>query len=99
MSNGCRTTGSPPQVRASTARRTDSFYAKIRSYWPGLADGTPAPTCCGVRPKIHGGGGCRRLPDPGRPRRTGLVNLFGIESPGLTASLAMADAVMASLDA
>ncbi len=82
--------------------RTDSFYAKIRSYWPGLADGTLAPTYCGVRPKIHGpevAAADFLIQGPAIHGVPGLVNLFGIESPGLTASLAMADAVMAALDA
>lgn len=82
--------------------RTESFYAKIRSYWPGLADGTLAPTYCGVRPKIHGPDVAATdfvIQGPAIHGLRGLVNLFGIESPGLTSSLAIADAVMAALDA
>ncbi len=78
-------------------RRGDSFYAAIRRYWPGLPDGALAPGYSGIRPKI--------VP-PGAPAQDfvvqgeavhgipGLVNLFGIESPGLTASLALADQVL-----
>lgn len=73
-------------------RRGDSFYAAVRSYWPGLPDGALQPGYTGIRPKIVG-------PDvpaadfviagPGTHGVAGLVNLFGIESPGLTASLAI----------
>jgi len=78
-------------------RRGDSFYAAIRRYWPGLPDGALQPGYSGIRPKI--------VP-PGAPAQDfvvqgravhgvpGLVNLFGIESPGLTASLALADHVL-----
>ena len=81
-------------------RRADGFYAAIRRYWPGLPDGALAPAYSGIRPKIQA---------PGEPARdfvvqaqavhgvAGLVNLFGIESPGLTASLAIADEVARAL--
>lgn len=77
-------------------RRADSFYAEVRKYWPGLPDGALQPAYAGIRPKIHGPG--ESAPDfliqtsdtHGIP---GLVNLYGIESPGLTASLALADEV------
>ena len=77
-------------------RRADRFYAAIREYWPGLADGRLAPDYAGIRPKIVGPGApaadfvIQGPVDHGVP---GLVNLFGIESPGLTASLAIADEV------
>lgn len=74
-------------------RRADSFYAAVRSYWPELPDGALQPGYTGIRPKIVG-------PDepaadfviagPETHGVPGLVNLFGIESPGLTASLAIA---------
>jgi len=82
------------------AARGDRFYPAIRSYWPGLPDGALAPSYAGIRPKISG---------PGRPAADfaiqgagahgvgGLVNLFGVESPGLTASLAIGEAVLALL--
>ena len=77
-------------------RRGDSFYAAIRRYWPDLPDDALQPAYSGIRPKI--------VP-PGAPAQDfviqgeamhgvrGLVNLFGIESPGLTASLAIAEHV------
>jgi D-amino-acid oxidase len=76
------------------------FYNAIRTYWPGLKDGTLHPAYSGIRPKIVG---------PGKPdadfgiqyekshRVRGLVNLYGIESPGLTASLAIAESVALSI--
>jgi L-2-hydroxyglutarate oxidase LhgO len=77
-------------------RRADSFYERIRAYWPGLPDGSLLPDYCGIRPKLTGPG--EKPADfmivgeaaHGMPR---LVNLFGIESPGLTSSLSLADAV------
>jgi L-2-hydroxyglutarate oxidase LhgO len=79
-------------------RRADSFYAEVRAYWPGLPDGALQPAYAGIRPKIHGPG----EPQPDFLVQTGavhgvpgLVNLYGIESPGLTASLALAVEVAA----
>lgn len=78
--------------------RGDAFYAEVRKYWPGLRDGALAPGYAGIRPKIH---------DASQPAADfviqgpvvhgvpGLVNLFGIESPGLTSSLAIAERVAA----
>ena len=74
-------------------RRGDSFYAAIRRYWPGLGDDTLAPAYSGVRPKLQGPGAPASdfmLQGPEAHGIGGLVNLFGIESPGLTASLAIA---------
>jgi L-2-hydroxyglutarate oxidase LhgO len=77
--------------------RADSFYTAVRTYWPALKDGALQPGYAGIRPKI--------VP-PGTPAQDfvvqgpqthgvrGLINLFGIESPGLTAALALADYVM-----
>lgn len=81
-------------------RRADSFYAEVRKYWSGLPDGALQPAYAGLRPKLHGPG--EPAPDfviqqediHGIP---GLVNLFGIESPGLTASMALAAYVAASV--
>lgn len=76
--------------------RGDSFYAAIRRYWPGLRDGALSPAYSGVRPKIAIGGvqvNDFLVSGPREHGVRGLVNLFGIESPGLTASLAIADAV------
>ena len=74
-------------------RRADKFYAAIRRYWPQLPDGALAPGYAGIRPKIAGPK--EPAPDfviqgPAEHGVQGLVNLFGIESPGLTASLALA---------
>ncbi|MGE5503408.1 MAG: NAD(P)/FAD-dependent oxidoreductase [Actinomycetota bacterium] len=74
-------------------RRADSFYAAIRRYWPGLADGALEPAYAGIRPKIQA---------PDQPARDflvhgpadhgvpGVVALYGIESPGLTSCLPLA---------
>ena len=82
------------------AARGDAFYAEVRRYWPALPDGALQAGYAGIRPKISG---------PGQPAAdfviqgerehgvAGLVNLFGIESPGLTSCLALADRVSATL--
>jgi L-2-hydroxyglutarate oxidase LhgO len=80
--------------------RAAGFYAEVRRYWPGLPDGALAPSYSGVRPKIHGPH--EKAPDfridaPSLHGVPGLVNLFGIESPGLTSALAIAEQVAASL--
>jgi L-2-hydroxyglutarate oxidase LhgO len=75
-------------------RRADHFYAEVRRYWPGLPDGVLQPSYSGVRPKIHGRGEPApdfRLDGPATHGISGLVNLFGIESPGLTSALALAE--------
>ncbi len=75
-------------------RRADSFYEAVRRYWPDLRDGTLQPGYAGIRPKTAPKGapaqdftvqGSRAHGVPG------LLNLFGIESPGLTAAIALAD--------
>ena len=82
-------------------RRAEAFYAAIRRYWPDLRDGALQPAYAGIRPKVQA---------PGEPAADfviqgpeihgvpGLVNLYGIESPGLTASLAIADSVLDRLN-
>jgi L-2-hydroxyglutarate oxidase LhgO len=81
-------------------RRAERFYAEVRKYWPALPDGALQPAYAGIRPKISG---------PGQPAAdfviqsqsahgvAGLINLFGIESPGLTSCLAIAEHVCAEL--
>lgn len=81
-------------------RRAEVFYHEVRRYWPDLPDGALQPAYAGIRPKLHG---------PGQPAADfviqgplahgvpGLVNLYGIESPGLTAALAIAGQVAALL--
>lgn len=76
--------------------RAERFYAAIRRYWPGLPDGALQPAYTGIRPKISGPGEPAadfRIDGPAEHGIAGLVNLFGIESPGLTAALAIADEV------
>ena len=83
-------------------RRADGFYAEVRRYWPGLPDGALAPSYSGVRPKIHGPGEAApdfRIDGPALHGVPGLVNLFGIESPGLTSALAIAEVVTAMVKA
>jgi L-2-hydroxyglutarate oxidase LhgO len=78
------------------ASRAESFYAAIRRYWPGLPDGALQPGYCGIRPKIVPPAVAQQdfvVQGPQVHGIPGLVNLFGIESPGLTASLALAEAV------
>ncbi len=78
------------------AGRAAAFYESVRKYWPGLRDGALRPGYAGIRPKLSGPGeppadfAIRALGEPGGAR---LVHLFGIESPGLTACLAIADYV------
>jgi L-2-hydroxyglutarate oxidase LhgO len=77
--------------------RSRVFYDAIRRYWPGLKDGSLQPAYCGIRPKTQPQGEPSRdflIQGPDEHGVPGLVNLFGIESPGLTASLAIADHVL-----
>jgi L-2-hydroxyglutarate oxidase LhgO len=76
--------------------RGDSFYAAVRRYWPDLKDGALQPGYTGIRPKISGPDEPAAdfvLSGPTAHGVPGLMNLFGIESPGLTSSLAIAQAV------
>jgi L-2-hydroxyglutarate oxidase LhgO len=73
--------------------RVAGMAEAIRRYWPGLPDDALSPSYAGVRPKISGPGELAadfRIEGPATHGLPGLVNLFGIESPGLTASLAIA---------
>lgn len=82
-------------------RRADSFYEAIRKYWPALKDDALTPDYSGCRPKIFGRGQPAadfRIDGPEIHGVPGLVNLFGIESPGLTSSPAIAEAVLARLE-
>ena len=72
--------------------RAERFYGAIRQYWPALPDGALSPAYAGIRPKITPPGAPAadfRIDGPDEHGVPGLVNLFGIESPGLTASLAI----------
>ncbi len=76
--------------------RADKFYAAVRRYWPGLRDGALQPGYAGIRPKIVPQGTPAQdfmIQGPADHGVAGLINLFGIESPGLTASLALAERV------
>ena len=76
--------------------RAERFYGAVRRWWPALEDGSLTPAYSGVRPKLQGPGEPVRdfmLQGPQAHGVPGLMNLFGIESPGLTASLAIADEV------
>jgi len=73
--------------------RSRGFYAAIRRYWPGLADGALQPAYAGIRPKLQGPGDPARdflVQGPPDHGVAGLWNLLGIESPGLTACLSLA---------
>ena len=78
----------------------DAFYDQVRRYWPALPDGALQPGYAGLRPKISGPGEPAadfRIDGPARHGVPGLVNLFGIESPGLTACLAIGEGVVEAL--
>ena len=80
--------------------RAGEFYTYIRKFWPGLPDGALAPDYAGIRPKLHGPGEPQpdfRIDDATRHGLSGLVALFGIESPGLTSSLAIGEEVAGRL--
>ncbi|HWE45321.1 MAG TPA: NAD(P)/FAD-dependent oxidoreductase [Caulobacteraceae bacterium] len=82
--------------------RAGYFYDRVRSFWPSLPDGALSPDFAGIRPKLHG-------PDEPQPDfdicdakahgLEGLIALFGIESPGLTSSLAIGEEVAKRLSA
>jgi len=76
--------------------RAAAFYAAIRSWWPQLEDGRLQPGYAGVRPKIVGPGepdADFRIDGPAAHGVPGLIHLYGIESPGLTAALAIGEQV------
>lgn len=92
----------PPETRPETLdyavapERGAVFYEAVRRYWPGLPDGALAPAYAGVRPKLHGPGTAAADFVVHTPHDTdvdGLFTLYGIESPGLTSSLALAQHV------
>lgn len=76
--------------------KADEFARYIRRFWPGLPDGVLSPDYAGIRPKLHGPGDPQpdfKLDGPESHGLPGLIALFGIESPGLTSSLAIGEAV------
>jgi L-2-hydroxyglutarate oxidase LhgO len=77
-------------------RRAESFYASVRRYYPDLKNGTLQRAYSGIRPKIvppEIGSQDFLIQGPGTHGIPGLINLFGIEPPGLTSSLALTDHV------
>ena len=81
-------------------KRADVFYAAVRTYWPDLPDGALLPGYSGIRPKLAPEGSPAEdflVQGPAEHGVSGLVNLFGIESPGLTASWAIAEEVARKL--
>jgi len=85
----------PADLRVDPAR-ADAFYGEVRRYWPGLPDGSLQPAYAGMRPKISGPGEPAAdflIQGPAEHGVPGLVNLLGIESPGLTSCLAIAEQV------
>jgi L-2-hydroxyglutarate oxidase LhgO len=82
-------------------RRADAFYAEVREYWPQLPGASLAPAYSGIRPKLNGPGEPPAdfvIAGPESHGVPGLVNLFGIESPGLTACLAIGGHVQQLLE-
>jgi L-2-hydroxyglutarate oxidase LhgO len=82
------------------AARVTNFYSAIKRYWPGIEDRELSPAYSGIRPKIHAAGTKTAdfiIQGSSIHGVSSLVNLFGIESPGLTASMAISDEVAKSL--
>ena len=89
-----------PNDLAVSAAHEQAFYDEVRKYWPALADGALQPGYAGIRPKISGPHEVAAdfcIQGPAVHGVKGLVNLFGIESPGLTSCLAIGEAVVQAL--
>ena len=89
-----------PDDLAVSAEHEAHFYREVRQYWPALPDGALQPGYAGIRPKISGPGEPAAdfvIQGPDTHGVPGLVNLFGIESPGLTSCLAIGQAVSRAL--
>ena len=87
---------SAPEDLVVDPARGDAFYAEVRKYWPALKDGALTPGYAGIRPKLQAPGEPARdflIQGPAGHGVAGLVNLFGIESPGLTSALAIGEYV------
>jgi L-2-hydroxyglutarate oxidase LhgO len=95
------TVSDPDEIDYSVdPRRSDAFYAEVRKYWTGLQDGQLVPSYSGVRPKItapHEAAADFVIQGEAVHGITGLVNLFGIESPGLTSAMAVGEYVTGML--
>lgn len=82
--------------------RSTVFYERIRTYFPALPDGSLAPDYSGIRPKLTGKGEVQAdflIDAPAQHGVPGLVQMFGIESPGLTSSLSLAEEVASAIAA
>ena len=82
------------------ASAEQDFYTAVRKFWPGVPEGSLSADYAGIRPKIHGPGEPQpdfRIDGPEAHGVAGLVALFGIESPGLTSSLAIGEEVAGKL--
>ncbi len=82
------------------ASRAAAFYQRIRDYWPGLPENSLVPDYCGIRPKLTGPGEAAAdflVEGPAQHGLARIVHLFGIESPGLTCALSIAEEVTAYL--
>jgi L-2-hydroxyglutarate oxidase LhgO len=80
--------------------RSRQFYSAIRQYWPAIQDGSLVPDHAGVRPQLFNPSGDFAdflIQTPKDHNLEGLIALFGIESPGLTSSLAIGSYVAAAL--
>jgi L-2-hydroxyglutarate oxidase LhgO len=89
-----------PEDLVVSAEHEQAFYDEVRKYWPALAEGALQAGYAGIRPKIsgpHDPAADFCIQGPKVHGIKGLVNLFGIESPGLTSSLAIGDAVVRAL--
>ena len=85
-----------PEDLVVSAEHEARFYREVRQYWPGLSDGALQPGYAGIRPKIsgpHEPAADFVIQGPATHGVSGLVNLFGIESPGLTSCLAIGQTV------
>ncbi len=90
-----------PEDLVVSAEHEQAFYHEVRKYWPALGDGALQAGYAGIRPKISGPSDAAAdfcMQGPAVHGVKGLVNLFGIESPGLTSSLAIGDAVVRLLN-
>jgi L-2-hydroxyglutarate oxidase LhgO len=87
-------------VVARDASRAPVFKERIRQYWPGLPEHALAPAYAGIQPKIGGSNSAAAdfmIQGPADHGHPGLVNLFSIESPGLTIALAVGEEVLRQL--
>jgi L-2-hydroxyglutarate oxidase LhgO len=79
------------------AERSEAFYASIRGFWPGLRDHSLVPAYSGIRSKIGKPGEPQDwiIEAPAHHGVSGLVNLYGMETPGMTSAMAIGGEVAA----